>query len=91
MIENPEIKQLLKEVLDEKLAPLYIDKQQHYADHLKIQKMEDSDITFIAELRKFIISLKDTFWKTFIRVIVIASLSLITGGLFAYFKYHGKN
>jgi len=84
-------KQLLRDVLDEKLAPLHVDKQRHYADHLKMKDLEMGDIVFIKESRKFVVSLKDSFWKTLVRVIVVTGLCVITGGIYAYVRYHGKS
>ncbi len=90
MCNREEMSEILKKVLDQKLAPLHIDKQQHYADHLKIKDLEPTDIIFLKESRQLVVSIKDSFWKTFIRVIVITGLGLMTCGIYTYFKYYSK-
>lgn len=56
-------------------------------DHQKVARISHPDIDFLIESRKFVEALKDTFWKTIIRASVIIFVSIITAGIYAYFKY----
>ncbi len=86
MAEN--IKEAVEQAIENKFGHLLVPRQQHFEDHQKAQRLEHGDIDFIIESRKLVESIKDSFWKTLVKVLVVASLSVITGGIYAYFKYY---
>ena len=70
MAEKHEIKAAIKEAFDEEIKPLYVEREQHYQDHL-----------FITELRGFLDNIKNTTVKVTIRAII----TIIIGGCVAGF------
>jgi len=70
MLSRDEIKAAVKEALSEEIAPLYVDRETHYKDHL-----------FIKGLRELLEDTKGTVWGAFLRVIVYSVLVLLLGGL----------
>ena len=68
-MDRDELKGIIKEVIDEGLKPLFIEREQHYQDHL-----------FIRDLREFVDSIKSTALKTIVRVVIVAILGLLAVG-----------
>jgi|TARA_Y100000034_G_scaffold133661_1_gene199780 hypothetical protein len=89
MTDRESLKKALREVIVEEIAHLRIKESQHFRDHEKVQKIEYADITFVMEMRKFVETVKDSFWRTLIRALVGFGLVVFTGGIWAYFKYKG--
>ncbi len=90
MIEKALLKEVVKEIFNEEVKPLYVERQKHHDEHQKVERMEHSDIDFLIAARKFVEALKDTFWKTLIRGVVVLALSIVTGGIYFYIKYRGN-
>ncbi len=84
------IKEAVEEAIDNKFGHLLVPRQQHFEDHQKTNRLGHDDIDFVIESRKLVETIKDAFWKTLVKVLVVASLSVLTGGIWAYFKYHNK-
>ena len=89
MTEKALLKEVVKEIFEEEVKPLYVDRQKHHDEHQKVVRISHSDIDFLVAARKFVEALKDTFWKTLIRGIAIFILSVVTGGIYFYIKYRG--
>ncbi len=87
MTDKALYKQAIKEAFEEEIKPLYVEREQHYKDHLKIQKLKTEDVIFLTTLRDCVVDIKTTTWRTFIRVIVPAFLGLVTLGAYYYFKH----
>ena len=85
--ERLAIKIIVEEALKNKMGSLSIERQQHFKDHEKVQAIAYDDITFLNSARKLVGMIEASFWKTFVRVIVFASFSVLTGGVYAYIKY----
>lgn len=89
MTEKALLKEVVKEVFDEEIQPLYRERQKHHDEHQKVDRIGHDDIDFLIAARKLVEALKDTFWKTLIRGVVVLVLSIITGGIYFYIKYRG--
>ncbi len=89
MTDKEVYKEAIKEAFDEEIKPLYVEREQHFRDHLKIQKLEYKDILFLTEWRKWVENIKDTTTKTIVKAIVIAIIGLIVvgAGIWAKIKY----
>lgn len=77
--EKSDLKAAIKEAFDEELKPLYIDREQHYQDHL-----------FLKELRLLLDSIKNNTVKTIVIVLITGLVGAITTGLFFWAKTHLK-
>jgi|TARA_R100000656_G_scaffold33144_1_gene28489 hypothetical protein len=86
-MEAKEIKKIVEDAVEGKIKDLYINCEHHHADHQKVNKLKYDDIDFLIAAREFVEALKDTFWKTLVRALVVVSLSVVTGGIYAYFRY----
>jgi hypothetical protein len=90
-MDKSDITEAIEQAMENKMGAFFVEREQHYKDHTMIQRVGHDDIDFLIETRVLIATLKDAFLKTLIKFIVVASLSILTGGVYAYFKYHGKN
>ncbi len=86
MIEKKDVKQAIKEAFDEEIKPLYVEREQHWMDHLKIQKLEDTDILFLKEWREWFGKIKSTTTQTIVRVLVTGFIVLIILGIGVWVK-----
>ena len=89
MTDKELYKQAIKEAFDEEIKPLYVEREKHYRDHLKMEKLEYKDILFLKEWRELIESIKSTATKTIVKAVVVAiiGLALIGAGVWAKIKY----
>jgi len=76
--DRDELKGIITEVLQTDLIkPYYVDREQHYQDHLFIKAFKDwCDTT------------KQNIWKTFIRIVVTGAIILIVLGFIFWGKGH---
>ncbi|MBT6225461.1 MAG: hypothetical protein HOI47_02265 [Candidatus Scalindua sp.] len=84
------IKEAIKETFEAEIKPFYVERQQHYDDYQKSQRLDHVDIDFLVNARKFVEAIRDTFWKTIFRAIILFFFSVLTGGLIFWYKYHDK-
>ena len=84
------IKEAIKETFEAEIKPFYVERQQHYDDHQKLQRLDHVDIDFLVNARKFVEAIRDTFWKTIFRAIILFFFSVLTGGLIFWYKYQDK-
>lgn len=89
-MEKDLIKSAIKEAFDEEIKPFYIEREQHWSDHQKTQKLNDNHISFIINSTKFLEALRDTFWRTIFKAIFVLIISCLTAGLIFWYKYHDK-
>lgn len=80
-IDKKLLKEAMGEVLDETMKPLYVEREQHNRDHLKIQSIEYKDIAFLKEWREWCTEIKSTTIKTIVKVVVGAVIVLILLGI----------
>lgn len=71
------IKQAVSEAIEEKLGKFFIEREQHYQDHL-----------FVKDVREGIGEAKKTVRKTFFIILVTGILSLLSYGLIYLGKKH---
>ncbi len=81
-METKQLTDVIEKAIERKLG-----NKEHLESHQKCQRIGHEDVDFLIAAREFVEAIKDTFWKTLIRCLVILSLSIITGGIYAYFKY----
>ncbi len=74
-INEEVVKQAVKEAIKEELAPLFVEREQHYLDH-----------QFIGSVRKFNDRVKGEACKTATHITMIAAASLIVWGLIHWIK-----
>lgn len=89
-MESKDITEAIERGIENKLGDFFVQRQQHYDDHIKTQRLGHDDIDFLIASREFVTSIKDAFWKTAIKIAVVAFFGMVTGGVYFYFKYHGK-
>lgn len=90
-MEAEDITKAVEDGIKNQISALRIKDQKHYDDHQKVERLGHDDIDFIIASREFVKSIKDAFWKTLVRALVVVSLSVITGGVYAWFKYKGHH
>lgn len=81
-------KEELVSIIKEASRDVFIARQEHHDEHVKLKRIEHGSIDFLVASEKFVTAIKDAFWKTFIRLAVIAFFTASTGGFFLWFKYH---
>lgn len=77
--DKADLKAAIKEAFEEELKPLYVDREQHYEDHL-----------FLKDFREVLESIKSNTLKTIVLVIIVGLCGAITTGLFFWVKSHLK-
>lgn len=70
-----EIRETIKTALHEELGPYRVDKEQHYKDHL-----------FLDGLRKWMGTLKSTFWSSLVKMLVAGLVFLALLGFVVWSK-----
>jgi len=88
-MDADEIKLIVESVIDTKLGHLKVPSEDHFAGHQKLERIDHSDVDFLIAARKLVQAIKDTFWKTLIKAVVVFFLSLVSGGIYFYFKFKG--
>ena len=73
MTEKHEIKQAIKEAFDEEIKPFYVDREEHYQDHM-----------FIKELRGFLDNIKNTTVKVAVKTVVVAIIGACLIGFICF-------
>ncbi len=86
MTDKDLVKEAIKEAFDEEIKPLYIEREQHYMDHKKIQNLEYSDVLFLKEWREWFGKIKSTTTNTIIKVLVTFAIGLIILGIGVWVK-----
>ncbi len=76
-MEKEQLKAALKEALQEEVKSFYIEREQHYQDHL-----------FIKELRELFTSIKSTTSRTIVGIVITALIGLIVLGFIFWGKKH---
>jgi hypothetical protein len=77
--EKSELKAVIKEAFNDELKPLFVEREEHYKDHL-----------FLRELRLLIGSIKSNTVKTIVLVAIVSIAGAVTTGLFFWAKSHFK-
>ena len=69
MYDKDIIKEAVKEALADEIKRFYVDREQHYQDHL-----------FIKDFRDWCQGIKSTIWKTLAKIVVTIVIGLIVLG-----------
>lgn len=74
-----EVKEAVKEVLQEEIKSFYVEHEQHYQDHL-----------FIKDFREWCTGMKKTAWNSFVKLGIGILVALVIGGFILWGRSHLK-
>lgn len=81
MCDEAAIERAVTKVLERKMDPLFVERERHFKDHLKISKLSIADVLFLVELNKLFSDIKSTSLKAIVKIVVPATLGLLALGL----------
>ncbi len=78
-MDRAELKSIVVEALNDEIKPFFVDREQHYQDHI-----------FIKSFREWCDETKSTAWKAVVKGIASIVGLLLIGGFIYWLKTNGK-